>query len=632
MSSRAQRQPEPSHHVIESVKVDGRYMVDLFVELADGLNCIIGGTGAGKTTLLELILFALGVAIPASRKAAHDALVADALGSGRVTVWIRTRHGVRYQCSRSVGEPPRVTDADGVLVEGGLSPETFTIEYRAATEILAIATDPKAQLDLLDRFVEPELRPLLDDMARLGRRLEDNAVARVALERSIEEDVERAGELPALTAALRGLQTPAGVDPAAAKRAFDDKERRIRERAALAHQAELVEERRALVDKLARDRSCFSPRLDADVEAGPNRDVMATLAGELRTIGAADAEAMGRLAAGLEAARGAVSRASVALAERQAVADDALRTLTARQEEGRGIVAERARLEKRVGEVTAIARRQEARQRELAELREARGGMLADLARLRETRLGLRERARSEINEALDGRVRVALAAGEDRTRYEALLKELTTGANIRPSTFLEVIARDMRPEELVRCALADDIEPLVAIDPSKTKQADRARLVLAALRASGRLFELETVGVDDVPLVELQTTRGYRGTTELSNGERCTAVLSIVLLRCPGPLLIDEPEQHLHNKLIYTVLVKMLAEAQIGGQLVFITHNANIVALGEAKRVFIIEAGGGHGWVEEFGTVDELKGAIVLLEGGKEAFRRRAKKYKMMD
>jgi hypothetical protein len=61
--------------VVEWVEVRGAYLPNFFRELADGLNCIIGGTGAGKTTVLELLLFALGVSLARSRAAAHDAMV-----------------------------------------------------------------------------------------------------------------------------------------------------------------------------------------------------------------------------------------------------------------------------------------------------------------------------------------------------------------------------------------------------------------------------------------------------------------------------------------------------------------------------------------------------------------------------
>ncbi len=52
-----------------------------------------------------------------------------------------TQHEVPYVVSRSLGEPPRVRDARGELVNVDLS-ELFTAEVYSVSEILEIAGDP----------------------------------------------------------------------------------------------------------------------------------------------------------------------------------------------------------------------------------------------------------------------------------------------------------------------------------------------------------------------------------------------------------------------------------------------------------------------------------------------------------
>ena len=55
------------HHVIRSPEVTGGFLKGLKLELADGLNCIIGGRGTGKTTILELVRYVLSLARPYRR-------------------------------------------------------------------------------------------------------------------------------------------------------------------------------------------------------------------------------------------------------------------------------------------------------------------------------------------------------------------------------------------------------------------------------------------------------------------------------------------------------------------------------------------------------------------------------------
>jgi len=53
--------PAPIHtnvastHRICSIRVVGGFLDGLDIDLADGLNCIIGARGTGKTTVLELV-------------------------------------------------------------------------------------------------------------------------------------------------------------------------------------------------------------------------------------------------------------------------------------------------------------------------------------------------------------------------------------------------------------------------------------------------------------------------------------------------------------------------------------------------------------------------------------------------
>ena len=63
--------------------------------------------------------------------------------------------------------------------------------------------------------------------------------------------------------------------------------------------------------------------------------------------------------------------------------------------------------------------------------------------------------------------------------------------------------------------------------------------------------------------------------------------------------------------------------------QMIFITHNANIPVLAEAELVLVMNSDGRVGAIEKCGTVDECREQIIdLLEGGREAFELRSKRY----
>src|SRR5260370_204150 len=63
--------------------------------------------------------------------------------------------------------------------------------------------------------------------------------------------------------------------------------------------------------------------------------------------------------------------------------------------------------------------------------------------------------------------------------------------------------------------------------------------------------------------------------------------------------------------------------------QMIFITHNANIPVLAEAELVLVMNSDGRVGVIEKCGTVDDCREQIIdLLEGGREAFDLRSKRY----
>jgi hypothetical protein len=63
--------------------------------------------------------------------------------------------------------------------------------------------------------------------------------------------------------------------------------------------------------------------------------------------------------------------------------------------------------------------------------------------------------------------------------------------------------------------------------------------------------------------------------------------------------------------------------------QMIFITHNANIPVLAEAELVLVMTSDGRVGAIEKRGTVDECREQIIdLLEGGREAFELRSRRY----
>ena len=130
-------------------------------------------------------------------------------------------------------------------------------------------------------------------------------------------------------------------------------------------------------------------------------------------------------------------------------------------------------------------------------------------------------------------------------------------------------------------------------------------------------------------PRIELKDGEGYKDSAALSTGQKCTAVLPILLLDSDTPLLVDQPEDNLDNRFVCESVVDSIRKVKCARQLVFVTHNPNIPVLADAERVFVLESNGEHARTAVVGNVDECRDAIVsLLEGGEQAFKRRQERY----
>ena len=146
-----------------------------------------------------------------------------------------------------------------------------------------------------------------------------------------------------------------------------------------------------------------------------------------------------------------------------------------------------------------------------------------------------------------------------------------------------------------------------------------------------------------------------YQGDSfkSMSPGKRAFVILKLLLefskRKCP--ILIDQPEDSLDNRAIYTELVAYLRNKKKERQIILVSHNPNVVGA-DAEQVIVANQHGADsrnegnvkfqyysGALEDSQQKDSSIPTILesqgirehvcdILEGGLEAFSRREKKY----
>lgn len=149
----------------------------------------------------------------------------------------------------------------------------------------------------------------------------------------------------------------------------------------------------------------------------------------------------------------------------------------------------------------------------------------------------------------------------------------------------------------------------------------------------------LDELIFDDMPAVFLndrpaESESTLRPLSELSPGQRCSAVLPILLLNGRAPLIIDQPEDNLDNRLIRQVIVNVLGSIKLRRQVIVATHNPNIPVLGDSEQTVVLAAiDENQSQISTTGNLDErtVVAAITeIMEGGREAFQYRESIYQL--
>ncbi|WP_291106260.1 TrlF family AAA-like ATPase [Flavobacterium sp. UBA6195] len=142
---------------------------------------------------------------------------------------------------------------------------------------------------------------------------------------------------------------------------------------------------------------------------------------------------------------------------------------------------------------------------------------------------------------------------------------------------------------------------------------------------------------------------------TKMSTGKASFVILMLIvgLSKSKAPILIDQPEDNLDNRSITKDLVEYLRNKKLERQIILVTHNPNVVVNSDAENVIVSNQKGQNdkvttspfqfdyinGSIENTKPFDKLETDLLksmgirehiadIVEGGKEAFRKREKKY----
>ena len=148
------------------------------------------------------------------------------------------------------------------------------------------------------------------------------------------------------------------------------------------------------------------------------------------------------------------------------------------------------------------------------------------------------------------------------------------------------------------------------------------------------QMARLETLIPDDQidVLYKPNGSGNYRSIVSASAGQKTTAVLTYILSQGTVPLLLDQPEDDLDNRLVCDLVVEKIKQIKENRQVIVITHNANIPVIGDAEYIVSMDSNSRYLKIHTTGMLenaDVKKEICAIMEGGEDAFKLRATRYK---
>ena len=617
---------------VEKIEISGGFLPGLSVTLPRGLTCIIGPRGSGKSTLAEALRFAVAGA-SAVPKHCLDLVQANLAGGALVTITAMAEGANRYILKRGLKQQPVLLTSDGRTISTvDIDRGTFLpLDAYSSPEIEAIADEVLGQKrrNLLDELRSDQMRTIQQSLTESARALDANADRIRTTQRTIQDLTEQTEELGDVRARLSVL-APLDREPSG------DFIRLSRQQQL--DQREITKLDNADRDLRTLDRTLDQLRRDAQLvfkarlidEQSTNADILRQYDDLLTASFGTVEEHISAISGQIREAQGTVAQARQNIAPAHASHSSELARLTALNQAVSEHARIRATLEQQVARLQALEEQRSELNAELKTLLEQRKSLKASHILMRDQISTLREEVASELQREAGKRVRIRIMRNADHLAYQQMLVDGLRGARVRNHDEIITTLMELRPEQLAQLIQANDLD---SFDELTAFGSERSRKILDAFRESVDPLALEVIAIEDRVGIELNVSStgkaNFKDASDLSRGQKCTALLPILLARRDSPLIIDQPEDNLDNHFIFETVVNAVQRLKKSRQMIFITHNANIPVLADADLVLVMNSDGRIGAVEKSGTVDECREQIIeLLEGGRRAFELRSKRY----
>lgn len=663
----AHQPPSLPSVVIGSISVSNSvFLGPLDLELNPQYNALIGGRGTGKSTILEYLRWALCDQPPGlsdedtpNYQARRSRLIEQTLKPVNATVTVRFEvHGVPHVIRRS--------SADGaVLIKIGNDDfrPCAEDEVRGLLPIQAYSqkqlSDVSVRVEELGRFV---MAPIRAELARLDRESTDRAgrvrqahatlLRHRALTKTVKQRLLEEKSLTEQATAIRESLKGLSVEDRSAieeGKTFEGAHLQAESwRDGIASIAAGIASLEATVQAYADE--------EAEVPSGPKFVALVQAHAEYREFLKLAQDSLSALRSRASALTAPYEEQPAESTWRQwseqvstvrATYDQAVARSSAHSEKMKQLKEVEDRLARHARETAKVNDELKA----VATAESAYAAERTSWIALQAERTRLLVAQGAALTERSGGAIRAQIRPFGDASAFVASLRQALTGSRVqgeKMEALADSITKAANPEAQWSTVL-DDLEQLAEFEPDNDgaelrpetpalsavgiKAADQERIARGLKQSQWLALSLTPIG--NVPVFEYRAREAeYIPFKNASAGQQATALLKTLLNQNGPPLIIDQPEEDLDNPVMLEV-VEQMWKAKQSRQIIFASHNANLVVNGDAELVAWCEyrtsGDQSRGTIAGEGAIDvpDVREAIKrIMEGGEAAFTLRKNKY----
>lgn len=620
---------DPAYPVLEQIEIVGGFLGGQQISLSPDLNCLLGGTGVGKSLILEAIRYALKQqldrsAFPKLWEEIQSRLLAALTETGVVKLKV-TAGGHHYSIERPFsqdGSSPAIVlqqFADGWAQIDVEPNELLAIAAFSQGEILEYSREPVGRMALVDTAID--LRDITANIVDLTQSLTVNAQELIKARENVRSLAKIAATKDQISDQVQELAS-----------LFDTTV--VKQQEGWKREDTLLKNVRADLHNMVVPEYEVPALLAAEITN--NAALFATATTILANLDVSLKKGVSEMENNIKTALGALETVSQHWDSRFQAFKTQLDAQLEAVNPGASLTTLRSRLEDLQAKLLEASKAktdlENVAQPKLGATLARREEMMNQLHETRKARRELRRKRVAALNSKTAGFVKLNVPGIGNPSEFRAALNGIKVGSRVREEV-LDAIARTVHPLEFVRALWDGDVNRLV-----NTKDGIDATNVARLLtnihdrKLWEMLLAIQVIDLPDMLTIKFKKPDDgkYALIEELAHGQRCTAILVILLADGNTPVLVDQPEDALHAPWIEDYLVDRLRSLRGTRQYVFATRSPGIVVSGDAEQIVTMKATVGHGEVEALGSLerhDLNKLALHHLEGGPIAFNRRTRK-----